>query len=57
MLIIENKMLNMKLYDVEYLDVFSIILLYNLYISIVVKSKLQTDHFVKIREKKKHYLQ
>ena len=32
--------------------VFSIILLYNLYISIVVQSKLQTDHFVKIREKK-----
>ena len=35
-----------------YPDVFSIILLYNLYISIVVQSKLQTDHFVKIREKR-----
>ena len=40
-----------------YPDVFSIILLYNLYISIVVQSKLPTDHFVKIIEKKKQYSQ
>ena len=35
-----------------YPDAFSIILLYILYISLVVQSKLQTDHFVKIREKR-----
>ena len=34
-----------------YPDAFLIILLYILYISIVVQSKLQTDYFVKIREK------
>ena len=39
-------------YEMTYPDVFSIILLYNLYISIVVQSKLQTDHFVEIREKR-----
>ena len=36
----------------KYQDVFSIILLYNLYTSIVVQSKFETDHFVKIREKR-----
>ena len=35
-----------------YADAFSIILLYILFISIVVQSKLQTDHFIKIREKR-----
>ena len=34
-----------------YPDVFSIILLYNLYITIVEQSKLQTDRFVEIRKK------
>ena len=36
-----------------YPDAFSIILLYILYISIVVQSKLHTDHFEKKRKKKK----
>ena len=39
-------------YKMTYPAVFSIILLYNLYISIVVQSKFQTDHFLKIREKR-----
>ena len=34
-------------------DMFLIILLYNLYISTAVQSKMQTDYFVKIRLKKK----
>ena len=39
-------------YEMTYPDAFSIILPYNLYISIVVQSKLQTDHFVEIRQKR-----
>ena len=33
-------------------DVFSIILLYSLYIFIAAQSKVQTDYFVKIRAKR-----
>ena len=33
-------------------DVFSIILLYNLYIFIAAQSKAETDYFVKIRAKR-----
>ena len=33
-------------------DVFSIILLYNLYIFTAAQSKAQTDYFVKIRAKR-----
>ena len=39
-----------------YPDVFSIILLYTLLISIVVQSKLPTDHFVKIIEKRNNII-
>ena len=33
-------------------DVFSIILLYNLYIRTAAQSKAQTDYFLEIREKR-----
>ena len=39
-------------YEMMCPDAFSIILIYILYISIVVQSKLQTDHLVKIKEKR-----
>ena len=38
-------------YEMTYPDAFSIILLYILYISIVVQSKLQVDHFEKENKK------